>query len=219
MSPKFYTATEAFSGILNATSGLKLRDCARKSTTKCINSEIEETSDDEIDLYDPDTTWSSESVAFKQFLKRLNSQRQKPSRQQIYSFFTSLRLNDRKINQIDSEFLNLSDLIELSLTGNYLDSVQSLPSNIEVLHLNANRLTLLPHLGVLNRLVHLGLSHNFISSPMNGTAKVQIPDSLISVDLSYNSISNLYEWTETLKEAKNLRLLTLMVVITCFDSV
>ncbi|KAJ3269298.1 hypothetical protein HK104_005148 [Borealophlyctis nickersoniae] len=57
----------------------------------------------------------------------------------IFSYFTTLRLHDRKINCIDSAMTQFKNLKELSLTGNWVEVVENLPSGLEILHLNANR--------------------------------------------------------------------------------
>jgi hypothetical protein len=56
----------------------------------------------------------------------------------IFSYFKTLWLSQKGINTMDSGLRRFKNLVELSLTGNVIDKVENVPSNIEILHLNAN---------------------------------------------------------------------------------
>ncbi|KAJ3122167.1 hypothetical protein HK098_003085, partial [Nowakowskiella sp. JEL0407] len=129
----------------------------------------------------------------------------------------------------------------LSLTGNELTdhlcfgvrdagNENIFPENLEVLHLNANRLTKFPKVSYLKNLVHLGLAYNKITSlsPLqpqrNETVtktnkkesrKLQktlswIPESIQSVDLSFNELVDVEELCCVFGECRNLKSLCLL---------
>ncbi|KAJ3073988.1 Leucine-rich repeat-containing protein 43, partial [Quaeritorhiza haematococci] len=155
------------------------------------------------------------------------------------SYFKTLRLVDRKIDDIGKDLgARMSNLRELSLTGNNVAGVDaaSLPKKIEILHLNANRISDCPDLSELQHLIHLGLGYNFISglspstsnaskseseSPQTTLPPAQQPQphpihawfpaqTLKSLDLSFNELTDLDETVSILSSAKRLKILALV---------
>jgi Leucine-rich repeat (LRR) protein len=121
----------------------------------------------------------------------------------------TIRLYNRKITEIDKGLLLYSKLQEISLTGNFIENIQNIPSLVKVLHLNANRIKNLPYLGNLTDLIHIGLSFNYIQSfPSN---KI-FPNNLTSLDLSMNSLYDLVETVNAIKYLSNLKIATFMVL-------
>ncbi|RKO87908.1 hypothetical protein BDK51DRAFT_53182 [Blyttiomyces helicus] len=82
----------------------------------------------------------------------------------VYGYFRTLKLHAKKITAIDEEMNKLKNLEELSLTGNEIERVENLPHTLQILHLNANRLTQCPDVSRLPHLIHLGLGYNSIQS-------------------------------------------------------
>jgi Leucine-rich repeat (LRR) protein len=122
-------------------------------------------------------------------------------------------LHNYRIYRIDKEFIEFSNIEELSLSGNLLSKVESknLPSSIRILHLNGNKINSFPNLANLVKLVHLGLSYNsIISIP----TEVEIPTILnpaylTSLDLSYNNITDLLGASSSLRPLSCLKNLVL----------
>ncbi|KAJ3065339.1 G2/mitotic-specific cyclin [Podochytrium sp. JEL0797] len=126
----------------------------------------------------------------------------------IFGFFKTLRLVDKKINRIDEDVKKLRNLQELSLTGNWIESVEghNLPSRIQILHLNANKLTACPDISKLGSLLHFGASYNLIKS-IDGFSALP---SLISLDLSGNELCDLLGTVRALECVPNLQILALL---------
>ncbi|KNC98057.1 uncharacterized protein SPPG_06471 [Spizellomyces punctatus DAOM BR117] len=203
--------------------------------------------DPEVDPWaEADLSWSDEAPTLK---KLYMSQRQWPrkkrtasqmdfSKESILGYFRTLRLHDRKIGYIDRDIMKMRNLEELSLTGNWIDHVNSLPTRLQILHLNANRLSKCPNVSALQQLVHLGIGYNSIASfldvelrpesppksssanprprklsPLSGskpsTTLGWLPPSLKSLDASWNAISDLNETLEVLEQLPSLKILAL----------
>ncbi|KAI9004215.1 hypothetical protein BC832DRAFT_621559 [Gaertneriomyces semiglobifer] len=144
----------------------------------------------------------------------------------ILNYFRTLTLHDCKVDHIDEEFVKCTQLEELSLTGNWLEEVENLPAKLKVLYLNANQLYRCPNVSRLASLVHLGLGYNNIESlwdvsPVDAvgqsvpltqtkTAVSWLPDSLLSLDLSWNALSSLDDTLDVLEQLPRLKLLTLV---------
>ncbi|KAI8929239.1 hypothetical protein BC831DRAFT_396609 [Entophlyctis helioformis] len=128
-----------------------------------------------------DLTWSDEAQQLKdRFLAHLRRKSGKGhgdkgsdtdtrdkdlfSLEYLQTVFKSLRLHGKGITKIDTMLLGFKALTELSLTGNLISEVDHLPLSLEILHLNANRITVPPMLAHLDALVHVGLSYNTITS-------------------------------------------------------
>ncbi|EDV21715.1 uncharacterized protein TRIADDRAFT_59717 [Trichoplax adhaerens] len=129
----------------------------------------------------------------------------------IRSYFKTLRFVDEKITQIDEGMLQLVSLEELTLSANNLVTIESknLPKSLQVLELCANQIS---DLTSLCRhplpLRHLGLGYNRISSLRNYFSSNSWPH-LLSLDLSYNNLTNLPDVMATLALLPKLRNLVL----------
>ncbi|KAI9205228.1 uncharacterized protein BJ171DRAFT_70145 [Polychytrium aggregatum] len=187
---------------------------------------------DNFDCNDEILDWSHEANELKRLqstYKKHSSEAQTGKRSQppaplthqfLQAFLKSLRLVDRKIGDIDSKMLAFRNLTELSLTGNHLEAVGHLPKSLKTLHLNANRIQMMPFLGGLTALQHVGLAYNQIkafraaSSTMSPKPRAGprdlFPASLVSLDVSWNSLESLDEIVETLQGLPNLKALVLM---------
>ncbi|XP_051807191.1 leucine-rich repeat-containing protein 43 isoform X2 [Acanthochromis polyacanthus] len=86
----------------------------------------------------------------------------------IYSYFTTLRIVDKGVSDVDDGLLKFSKLEELVLSANQISEIQAenLPSSLKILELRANRLSSLNSFtGRLPPcLQYLGLSHNSLGS-------------------------------------------------------
>ncbi|ORY36157.1 outer arm dynein light chain 1 [Rhizoclosmatium globosum] len=175
------------------------------------------TQDWEIDLWaKADLDWSNEAAELKQLhhkFKNTSTSQLDPNDRAIFSedfifgFFKTLRLVDKKISRIDEDAKKLRNLKELSLTGNLIESFESrnLPHDLQILHLNANKLTNCPNISELQSLLHFGASYNIIKS-IDG---FKAPASLISLDLSGNELCDLQETVNALAYIPNLQILAL----------
>ncbi|ORX52146.1 L domain-like protein [Piromyces finnis] len=129
----------------------------------------------------------------------------------IYQYFKSLILINKNITYIDKNFKQFESLKYLSLTGNYIKNIENLPTNIEKLHLNANLISEWPNFSGFNKLIHIGLSYNKISSfysPLLKNMNDIIPNTIISLDLSYNNFENIVMIINVLSQINNLKILS-----------
>ncbi|KAJ3023348.1 UNVERIFIED_CONTAM: Leucine-rich repeat-containing protein 43 [Siphonaria sp. JEL0065] len=108
----------------------------------------------EIDLWaKADLDWSNEAAELKAIHSKSKEKKSSTkantqvhnifSEDYIFGFFKTLRLVDKKICRIDEDVQKLRNLKELSLTGNLIESFEgrNLPQDIQILHLNANKLS------------------------------------------------------------------------------
>ncbi|ORX84387.1 hypothetical protein BCR32DRAFT_291370 [Anaeromyces robustus] len=130
----------------------------------------------------------------------------------IYNFFKSLILINKNITYIDKNFKKFEALKYLSLTGNYIKNIENLPTNLEKLHLNANLISEWPNFNGFNNLIHIGLSYNkistFYSPSMKNINTSLIPNTIISLDLSYNNFEDIIMILNVLSQIKNLKILS-----------
>jgi hypothetical protein len=125
----------------------------------------------------------------------------------LQSSMSTLILHDQKIGSIDKKFAKrFKGLKSLALTGNFLQNIDNLPSGVEILHLNANKLKEFPDQIVkLAKILHVGLAFNSIQ-----VLGIQSNQSLVSLDLSYNQLYNIEEVIIGLKGFANLKCLNLI---------
>eukprot|EP00833_Pecoramyces_ruminatium_P007253 jgi/Orpsp1_1/1181285/evm.model.c7180000076596.1 len=130
----------------------------------------------------------------------------------IYQYFKTLILVNKNITYIDKNFKKFEKLKYLSLTGNYIKVVENLPTNLEKLHLNANLISEWPNFCGFNKLIHIGLSYNKISSfypfSLKNINSQIIPSTIISLDLSYNNFEDIIMILNVLTQIKNLKILS-----------
>ncbi|XP_075254027.1 leucine-rich repeat-containing protein 43-like isoform X2 [Convolutriloba macropyga] len=125
--------------------------------------------------------------------------------------FRTLRLINRNVSTIDEKLLELRNLEELSLSANYLSTINSefLPPKLKVLELNANSIADIESL-IKNPppLQHLGLAKNLLENLSNHISITYWPN-LMSLDLSDNNLKDLLILVENLKSLPKLRTLLL----------
>ncbi len=131
----------------------------------------------------------------------------------IEKYFTSLRLNDLQIDEIDENVRAFRNLTELVLNCNRIRDCDSacLPDSLEILDLTGNYLT---DLGKLLRkpmanLKHIGLGYNWIQS-LAGCFNGTYWPAIRSLDLQYNQIDDLQALIEDLAGLGKLKVLNLI---------
>ncbi|ELU10855.1 hypothetical protein CAPTEDRAFT_191885 [Capitella teleta] len=130
----------------------------------------------------------------------------------IFSHFVTLRLIDRQITVLDEEFLKFSNLEELTLSANYLKTVDSrnFPPNLKVLELCGNQISQMEDLCKQSPpLQHLGLGHNALTSVEDYITSQYWP-CLLSLDLSHNHLVDLMDIIRKLQSLPKLRNLILL---------
>ncbi|KAM5193768.1 leucine-rich repeat-containing protein 43 [Mantella aurantiaca] len=132
----------------------------------------------------------------------------------IYSYFKSLRVVDQEVTQVDDEMLKFHNLEELILSANKLKTVCSynLPQTLKVLELCSNCISSLKDLTVNPPpgLQHLGLAYNKIQLSSESTyLTADFWPTLISLDLSFNDLTDLFDLISRLCTLDKLRILIL----------
>lgn len=130
----------------------------------------------------------------------------------IHQHFLTLRLTDKNISEVDEQLLKFSHLEHLTLSANYIKNVNSrnLPRKLLSLELNSNLVSELFSLCVdPPALVHLGLGNNCLTYVDDYLSGDHWP-ALLSLDLSYNNLTDLPETLRKLKTLPNLRNIILM---------
>lgn len=130
----------------------------------------------------------------------------------IHQHFVTLRLTDKGISEVDEHLLKFSNLEYLTLSANYIKNVNSrnLPRKLLSLELNSNLVSELFSLCVdPPALVHLGLGNNCLTYVDDYLSGDHWP-ALLSLDLSYNNLTDLPETLRKLKSLPNLRNVILM---------
>lgn len=160
--------------------------------------------------WDVDTTWSGEVASLR---KLAVSQPSIISKKFICNYFKTLRLISKQITEVGGELIKYKNLEELTLSVNKLTSVPvNLPPKIKILELSTNEIeTLEP----LERKVlpwqHLGLSYNYLTgSSQHKYFTGEIFPMLLSLDLSYNNLTDLVELVEKLALLPKLKNLTMI---------
>ncbi|XP_055963151.1 leucine-rich repeat-containing protein 43 [Sorex fumeus] len=133
----------------------------------------------------------------------------------FYSYFTSLRMVDKKVSLVDKGLLRFLRLEELILSANQIQDLDSahLPPTLRVLELYGNRLRSLECLCAHPppRLQHLGAGHNQLLGPAESLfLTAEHWPSLVSLDLSFNNLTDLHAMTAALRTLRQLRLLLLL---------
>ncbi|KFP23971.1 Leucine-rich repeat-containing protein 43, partial [Colius striatus] len=118
------------------------------------------------------------------------------------------------VEEVDEGLLQLQQLEELILSANHISRITSanLPRGLKVLELCCNAVADLQDLCVQPppELQHLGLGYNRLSSPLqdNYLTAVFWPN-LVSLDLSFNSLTDLLGLVSQLTSLQKLRILVL----------
>ncbi|KAJ7333778.1 Leucine-rich repeat-containing protein 43 [Desmophyllum pertusum] len=158
--------------------------------------------------YDVDSTWSSEAESLREIAVKTPD---KLTEAFILKFFKSLRIVDKKVTEIDDGLLRLKNLKQLTLSANLIKNIDSkrLPKGLEELELAANQISDISPLCVCPPpLIHLGLSYNLISSITGHMKSISWPH-LLSLDLSFNNLADLYNTINVLKTLPKLKNLVL----------
>ncbi|NWW77622.1 LRC43 protein, partial [Climacteris rufus] len=126
----------------------------------------------------------------------------------------SLRMVDKGVEEVDEGVLRFQQLEELILTANRISRVTSahLPRTLKVLELCCNAVCDLQDLCARPppELQHLGLGYNRLCGPsQEKLLTVDFWPNLISLDLSFNSLTDLLELASQLSTLQKLRILVL----------
>ncbi|XP_072271949.1 leucine-rich repeat-containing protein 43 isoform X2 [Pyxicephalus adspersus] len=132
----------------------------------------------------------------------------------IYSYFRSLRVVDQEVTDVDDGLLKFYNLEELVLSANKLKTVYScnLPRSLKVLELCSNYISSLGDLTVSPPpgLQHLGLAYNKIQlSSESLYLTAEFWPNLVSLDLSFNDLTDLFDLISRLCTLDKLRILVL----------
>uniref|UniRef100_A0A8C6CX56 Leucine rich repeat containing 43 n=1 Tax=Moschus moschiferus TaxID=68415 RepID=A0A8C6CX56_MOSMO len=132
----------------------------------------------------------------------------------FYTYFRSLRVVDKDVSLVDKELLKFVKLEELVLSANQIKEVDTtnLPPTLKVLELYGNKITSMECLchHPPPRLQHLGLGHNKLLGPLESlyVTSNHWPN-LVSLDLSFNNLTDLQSLVASLQTLLHLRLLLL----------
>ncbi|KAL5016013.1 hypothetical protein ScPMuIL_005602 [Solemya velum] len=129
----------------------------------------------------------------------------------ILNHFHTLRIIDKNVTEVDPNLLKFQNLDELTLSVNYIASVNSrnLPRSLKVLELCANQISDLSELCVQPPLlIHLGLGHNKISFVGDYITGDYWPN-LLSIDLGHNNLGDLLDTVRKIGSLPKLRNLVL----------
>ncbi|XP_063820539.1 leucine-rich repeat-containing protein 43 isoform X2 [Pseudophryne corroboree] len=132
----------------------------------------------------------------------------------INSYFRSLRVVDQEVTEVDVKLLKFQNLEELVLSANKLRTVNSvnLPRTLKVLELCYNNISSLKDLSSdpPPLIQHLGLSYNRIQCSSEGSyLTADLWPNLVSLDLSWNDLTDLFGLVPTLATLQQLRILVL----------
>ncbi|XP_022522609.2 leucine-rich repeat-containing protein 43 isoform X2 [Astyanax mexicanus] len=133
----------------------------------------------------------------------------------IYSFFTVLRIVDKRVSVIDEGLLRFSCLEELVLSANNITTLppENLPKTLQVLELYANHISSLKSLSTHPpppHLQHLGLGNNTLSHPEDlQIFTADLWPQLLSLDLSWSGFTELAVVVEALSGLPRLQSLVL----------
>ncbi|XP_064583081.1 leucine-rich repeat-containing protein 43 [Zonotrichia leucophrys gambelii] len=126
----------------------------------------------------------------------------------------SLRILDKGVEEVDEGLLQFQQLEELILSANHISRVTSahLPRTLKVLELCHNDVDDLQELCAQPppELQHLGLGYNQLCGPSQEKHfTVDFWPNLVSLDLSFNSLTDLLELVSQLSTLQKLRILLL----------
>ena len=162
--------------------------------------------------YTVESSWSKDAANLRKIAIETPESLQDPSF--ILKHFTTLRIVDKNVDHIDEGILKFTNLKELVLTANYINKIEgrNLPNGLEVLELTANNVDDLTALKSANlgSLLHLGLAQNQVVNIFPRSFTPSKWPSLLSLDLSYNNLTNLQNTVEILKHLPALRNLLLI---------
>ncbi|XP_006894769.1 PREDICTED: leucine-rich repeat-containing protein 43 [Elephantulus edwardii] len=132
----------------------------------------------------------------------------------FYSYFRCLRVVDKEVSLVDRGLLKFLNLEELVLSANRIKVVDAanLPPTLKVLELYGNEVSSMqclcdhPPPG----LQHLGLGHNKLQGPLESLyVTADHWPNLVSLDLSFNNLTDLQSMLGAVRSLRQLRLLLL----------
>ncbi|NXI76284.1 LRC43 protein, partial [Rhipidura dahli] len=132
----------------------------------------------------------------------------------VFQAVKSLRILDKGVEEVDEGVLRFQQLEELILSANHISKVTSahLPQTLKVLELCYNAVNDLQDLCARPppELQHLGLGYNQLSGPSQEKhLTLDFWPNLVSLDLSFNSLTDLLGLVSQLSTLQNLRILVL----------
>ncbi|XP_068064592.1 leucine-rich repeat-containing protein 43 isoform X1 [Anomalospiza imberbis] len=132
----------------------------------------------------------------------------------VFQVVKSLRILDKGVEEVDEGVLRFQQLEELVLSANHISRVTSahLPRTLKVLELCYNAVGDLQDLCAQPppELQHLGLGYNRLCGPSQEKhLTVDFWPNLVSLDLSFNSLTDLLGLVSQLSTLQNLRILVL----------
>ncbi|XP_039580792.1 leucine-rich repeat-containing protein 43 isoform X2 [Passer montanus] len=132
----------------------------------------------------------------------------------VFQLVKSLRILDKGVEEVDEGLLRFQQLEELILSANHISRVTSahLPRTLKVLELCCNAVGDLQDLCARPppELQHLGLGHNRLCGPSQEKhLTVDFWPNLVSLDLSFNSLTDLLGLVSQLSTLQSLRILVL----------
>ncbi|XP_037365765.1 leucine-rich repeat-containing protein 43 [Talpa occidentalis] len=132
----------------------------------------------------------------------------------FFSYFRSLRVVDKEVDEVDRDLLRFRRLEELVLSANRIREIDAahLPPTLKVLELYGNQMCSLQCLCARPPplLQHLGLGHNKLLGPLESAFVTSNHwPNLVSLDLSFNDLTGLQSMVASLRSLPRLRLLLL----------
>ncbi|XP_017931712.3 leucine-rich repeat-containing protein 43 [Manacus vitellinus] len=132
----------------------------------------------------------------------------------VYQVLKSLRMVDKGVEEVDEGVLQFQQLEELILSANQISRITSanLPRTLKVLELCCNTVGDLEDLCSQPppELQHLGLGHNRLCGPSQDKFLTEdFWPNLISLDLSFNNLTDLLGLVSQLSSLQKLRILVL----------
>ncbi|NWU51791.1 LRC43 protein, partial [Dromas ardeola] len=132
----------------------------------------------------------------------------------VFRVFRSLRIIDKRVEEVDEGLLQLDQLEELILSANHISRITSanLPQTLKVLELCCNAVADLQDLCAHPppELQHLGLGYNRLCGPSQDKyLTAAFWPNLVSLDLSFNNFTDLLGLVSQLSSLQKLRILVL----------
>ncbi|XP_065548630.1 leucine-rich repeat-containing protein 43 isoform X2 [Lathamus discolor] len=132
----------------------------------------------------------------------------------VFQVLRSLRIVDKGVEEVDAGLLQLQQLEELILSANHISRVTSanLPRTLKILELCCNAVADLQDLCAQPppELQHLGLGYNRLCGPLQAKClTAAFWPNLVSLDLSFNNLTDLLGLVSQLSGLEKLRILVL----------
>lgn len=155
-----------------------------------------------------DLQWSPQALDLLT-LSRLTKGKQKLHRRRICQYIRELNLRKRKLYEVGPGFAEFVGLQEMDIGNNFLQSLQYLPPQLQIIKAYNNQLTSI-EVAVQHRSIikHVAVGFNQLPST-NFLEPAKDWTSLLSVDISFNLIVDLAYCMRTFDKIPSLRLLWL----------